>query len=98
MIPHTLFWRLQVDAASADCAFSCQKSLIATCCLYLVEPTTLKLNSGVTSLYTQMITYLNRMIVVKPNEFLAILGDILTLKQISLNAWVVEYFKKMENI
>jgi len=23
MIPHTLFWRLQVDVTSADCAFGC---------------------------------------------------------------------------
>lgn len=23
MIPHTLFWRLQIDATSAECAFGC---------------------------------------------------------------------------
>lgn len=45
-----------------------------------------------------MITYLSRMIVVKPNEFLAILSELLTQKQISLNVWVEEYFKKMDYI
>lgn len=45
-----------------------------------------------------MITYLSRMIVVKPNEFLVILSELLTQKQISLNVWVEEYFKKMDYI
>jgi hypothetical protein len=38
------------------------------------------------------------MIVVKPNEFLVILSELLTQKQISLNFWVEEYFKKMDYI
>ena len=45
-----------------------------------------------------MITYLSRMIVVKPNEFMAILSELLNQKQISLNVWVEEYFKKMDYI
>lgn len=38
------------------------------------------------------------MIVVKTNEFLAILGEILVQKQLSLQTWVEEYFKKMDYI
>ena len=48
--------------------------------MYLVESNVPKANSCVTTFYTQMITYLNRMIVVKPNEFLAILGELLAVK------------------
>jgi len=98
MIPHTLFWRLQIDPAGSDYTFNCQKNLVATCCLYLVEPNVQKPNPSVTAFYTQMITYLNRMIVVKPNEFLTILSELLAVKQISINFWVEEYFRKMEHV
>ena len=43
-------------------------------------------------------TYLNRIIVVKPNEFFSILGELLVQKQISLNIWIEEYIKKMDYI
>jgi hypothetical protein len=38
------------------------------------------------------------MIVVKPNEFFAILGEVLVQKQITLNIWIEEYIKKMDYI
>ena len=43
-------------------------------------------------------TYLNRMIVVKPDEFFIILGELLAQKQISINTWMEEYIKKMDYI
>jgi hypothetical protein len=38
------------------------------------------------------------MIVVKPNEFFTILGELLAQKQISINIWMEEYIKKMDYI
>lgn len=47
--------------------FNYQKPLIAQCCLYLVESkTTVKAKQSSANFFTELITYLNRMIVVKP--------------------------------
>ena len=42
LIPHTLFWSVQTNLEAADFAFNCQRSLIASACLYLIESAAVK--------------------------------------------------------
>jgi hypothetical protein len=66
-IAHIMFWQVQANQQAADFMFNYQKPLIAQCCLYLVESkTTVKAKQSSANFFTELITYLNRMIVVKP--------------------------------
>jgi hypothetical protein len=65
MIPHTLFWMVQASPIDSDYTFSCQRTMIASCCLCLIESAAVKSIPSSSVFFTQLITYLNRMIVVK---------------------------------
>jgi hypothetical protein len=73
MIPHILFWRVQTSQSAADIALQCQKELLVTCLTNLIESTALKTVPCSSSFYTGLLTYLNRVVVVKPQEFMQIL-------------------------
>lgn len=95
-IAHTLFWQVQVSPEHADFIFGCQRQLVAHTALYVAEANIAKTQQSSALLITQLLTYLNRMIVVKTSLFMSTLAELLVAKNLQLADWVREWIKKMD--
>ena len=72
MIPHILFWSVQSATSDViDFNFQSQRELLSMVCQYLIEAKAVKTIPCSSVFFTTLMTYINRVIIVKPAEFLS---------------------------
>lgn len=97
MIPHILFWKVQTQG-DAEHVLRTQQTLISMCLGHLVRAEAVKTVPCSSSYFSNLLTYLNRVIVVKPVEFIQILQLTLSSQGLSLQQFVEEWIKKMDHL
>ena len=67
-IPHILMRKVESTSA-VDATLQLQKNFIVQCCTYLIKSRSLVTDAYGHNYYTQLLTYLNRVMIIKSDEF-----------------------------
>jgi hypothetical protein len=101
-IPHIFLWKVQQEgnAQSIEFVYQAQKPLIATCLQYIIEAKVFKNLPHCHSFYSQLLTFVNRWLVLKTDQFMneIVQGEVCGKMGYQFERLLAQWISKMDLI